>query len=96
MIFYTLRKYCQFASYGTSEIKRYGMRVSYDRLWKLLIDKKMKRTDLITQAQISSNVVAKMGKEEPLSMESIGKICALFHCSVDDILEIIPDDETSE
>ena len=71
------------------------MKVSYDRLWKLLIDKKMKRTDLITQAQISSNVVAKMGKEEPLSMESIGKICALFHCSVDDILEIIPDEDVN-
>lgn len=73
---------------------RYGMKVSYDRLWKLLIDKKMKRTDLITQAQISSNVVAKMGKEEPISMESIGKICALFHCSVDDILEIMSDEDT--
>lgn len=62
-----------------SKSARYGMKISYDRLWKLLIDKKMKRTDLITQAQISSNVVAKMGKEEPISMESIGKICALFH-----------------
>ncbi len=72
------------------------MKVSYDRLWKLLIDKKMKKTDLITKAQISSNVVAKMGKEEPLSMESIGKICALFHCSVDDILEIIPEDKGTE
>ncbi len=70
------------------------MKVSYDRLWKLLIDKKMKRTDLITQAQISSNVVAKMGKEEPISLESIGKICALFHCSVDDILEIMSDEDT--
>ena len=70
------------------------MKVSYDRLWKLLIDKKMKRTDLITQAQISSNVVAKMGKEEPISLESIGKICALFHCSVDDILEIMSDENT--
>ena len=70
------------------------MKVSYDRLWKLLIDKKMKKTDLITQAQISSNVVAKMGKEEPISMESIGKICALFHCSVDDILEIMSDENT--
>ena len=56
----------------------------------------MKRTDLITQAQISSNVVAKMGKEESISMESIGKICALFHCSVDDILEILPDEETGD
>ena len=70
------------------------MKVSYDRLWKLLIDKKMKKTDLITQAQISSNVVAKMGKEEPISMESIGKICALFHCSVDDILEIMSGEST--
>ena len=70
------------------------MKVSYDRLWKLLIDKKMKRTDLITQAQISSNVVAKMGKEEPISLESIGKICALFHCSLDDILEIMSDENT--
>lgn len=61
-----------------------------------MIDKKMKKTDLITKAQISSNVVAKMGKEEPLSMESIGKICALFHCSVDDILEIIPEDKGTE
>ena len=72
------------------------MKVCYDRLWKLLIDKKMKKTDLITKAQISSNVVAKMGKEEPLSMESIGKICALFHCSVDDILEIIPEEKGTE
>ena len=72
------------------------MKVSYDRLWKLLIDKKMKKTDLISQAQISSNVVAKMGKEEPISMESIGKICALFHCSIEDLLEIIPEDKETE
>ena len=71
------------------------MKVSYDRLWKLLIDKKMKRTDLITEAQISSNVVAKMGKEESISMESIGKICALFQCSVDDILEILLESDNS-
>lgn len=70
------------------------MKVSYDRLWKLLIDKKMKKTDLIRWAQISSNVVAKMGKEEPISLESIGKICSLFHCSIDDILEILPDENT--
>ena len=59
----------------------------YDKLWKLLIDKKMKKTDLIREAKISSNVLAKMGKEESVSLESIGKICSLFGCSVDDILE---------
>ena len=63
------------------------MKVCYDKLWKLLIDKKMKKTDLIREAKISSNVLAKMGKEETVSLESIGKICSLFGCNVDDILE---------
>lgn len=63
------------------------MKVCYDKLWKLLIDKKMKKTDLIQAAKISSNVLAKMGKEEPVSLESVGKICSLFGCRVDDILE---------
>ena len=48
---------------------------------------KMKKTDLIREAKISSNVLAKMGKEESVSLESIGKICSLFGCNVDDILE---------
>lgn len=69
------------------------MIVCYDKLWKLLIDKKMKRTDLIKQAKISTNVLARMGKEEPISMESIGKICQLLQCTVDDILEFKNDDE---
>ena len=63
------------------------MKVCYDKLWKRLIDKKMKKTDLIREAKISSNVLAKMGKEESVSLESIGKICSLFGCNVDDILE---------
>lgn len=63
------------------------MNVCYDKLWKLLIDKKMKKTDLIREAKISSNVLAKIGKEESVSLESIGKICSLFGCNVDDILE---------
>lgn len=63
------------------------MKVCYDKLWKLLIDRKMKKTDLIREAKISSNVLAKMGKEESVSLESIGKICSLFACNVDDILE---------
>lgn len=68
------------------------MKVCYDKLWKLLIDKKMKRTDLIRRAGISSNVLARMGREEPISLESIGKLCALLGCSVDDILEFEPAD----
>ena len=63
------------------------MKVCYDKLWKLLIDKKMKKTDLIREAKISSNVLAKMGKEESVSLESIGKICTMLGCNVHDILE---------
>ena len=64
------------------------MKVCYDKLWKLLIDKKLKRTDLIKNANISSNVLARMGHEEPVSLDSIGKICKYLGCKVDDIIEI--------
>lgn len=53
------------------------------------LDKKMKETSLIRGAKISSNVLAKMGKGESVSLESIGKICALFGCNADDILELL-------
>jgi putative transcriptional regulator len=70
------------------------MIVNYDKLWKILIDKKMKRTDLIKQGKISSNVLARMGREEPVSLESIGKVCLIPDCSIDDILEFrYTDDE---
>lgn len=52
------------------------MSVSYDKLWKLLIDKKMNRTELKDAAGISFNVLAKMGKNEFISMESLYKICS--------------------
>ena len=68
------------------------MKVCYDKLWKLLIDKKMKKTDLIREAKISYNVLAKMGKEESVSLESVGKICSLLDCGVDDILDFIDDE----
>ena len=64
------------------------MKVCYDKLWKLLIDKKLKRTDLIKNANISSNVLARRGHEEPVSLDSIGKICEYLGCKVDDIIEI--------
>jgi len=65
------------------------MKVCYDKLWKLLIDKKLKRTDLIKNANISSNVLARMGHEEPVSLDSIGKICEYLGCKVDDTLPAI-------
>ena len=64
------------------------MAISYDRLWKLLIDKKMNKTQLKEKAQISTNVVAKLGKNELVSLESIEKICSALHCNIGDIVDI--------
>lgn len=61
---------------------------NYNNLWKLLIDKELKRTDLIHLAGISSNVLARMGKNEPISLESLEKICIALDCSIQDILTI--------
>ena len=64
------------------------MAVSYDKLWKLLIDKKMNRTALKEAAGISFNVLAKMGKGETVSMESMLKICKALDCDISDVKEV--------
>lgn len=66
------------------------MAISYDNLWKLLIDKKLKRTDLKNLCGISSNVLAKMGKNEPVSVESLEKICSALNCNIEDIIMFVP------
>ena len=63
------------------------MSVSYDKLWKLLIDKKMNRTELKEAASISFNVLAKLGKGETVSMESMQKICKALGCDIADVME---------
>lgn len=65
------------------------MAVSYNNLWKILIDKKLKRTDLIDLCGISSNVLAKLGKDEPVSMESLEKICVALSCNIEDVMQFI-------
>jgi len=67
------------------------MSISYNRLWKLLIDKKMNRTALKDAAGISFNVLAKMGKDEPVSMESMMKICFALDCDISDVMELEKD-----
>lgn len=64
------------------------MAICYNRLWKLLIDKNITKTQLRKMAGISTNVIAKMGKNETVSMESLAKICAVLNCGLDGIVEI--------
>ncbi len=67
------------------------MAVSYKKLFKLLIDKDMKKKEFASQVGISNNTVAKLANNENVTMEVIDKICTGLGCTVDDILEIIPD-----
>lgn len=68
------------------------MATRYIKLWKLLLDKNMKRTDLISVAGISTNVLARLGKNEYVAMESLEKICKALDCEIGDIVEFVDDD----
>ena len=68
------------------------MQISYNKLQKLMIDNQMKRTDLLRAAEISSNTMTKLNKNEPVSLEVLMKICKVFHCDIGDICEVILDD----
>lgn len=68
------------------------MAVSYNKLWKLLVDKKMKRTELMELSGISTNVLAKLGRDESVSMDSIAKICKVLNCDIGEVMEITSDD----
>ena len=68
-------------------------KVSYDKLWNILEDRQMMKTELIKEAKISSNAMAKLGRNEDVRVNILVKICDYFHCKIDDIMEIIPDEQ---
>ena len=65
------------------------MTVNYNRLWKLLIDLNMSKTELREKTGITTNALAKMGRNENVSTEVLCKICNVLNCQVEDILEIV-------
>lgn len=69
------------------------MKMSYKKLWKLLIDKDMKKTDLRKKAGISSSSLAKIGKNENVTTDVLLRICEALDCNLDDIAESVPDDD---
>ena len=72
------------------------MSVSYKKLWKLLIDHNMSKTQLIRAAGISTNAMAKLGRNEDVRVEVLVKICSTLGCTVDDILEIVPEPDSEK
>ena len=69
------------------------MHVSYNRVWKLLIDKGINKSQLCKQAKISTNAMAKLGKNEDVRVEVLTKICEELRCSIGEIMELVEDDE---
>ena len=69
------------------------MRISYDKLKKLMVENKMKRTDLMRAANISSNTASSINNNKTVSLEVLMKICQVFHCDIGDICEVILDEE---
>ena len=65
---------------------------SYNRLWVMLIYKGIKRSQLIELAGLNATSIAKMGKNQPVSLEVLGKLCGYFHCKIEDLVEYVPED----
>ena len=67
------------------------MKVCYKKLWKLLIDKDMTRTELRLKAGISSVALAKLGKDEGVTTNILVKVCAALDCNIGDIMDVVPE-----
>jgi DNA-binding Xre family transcriptional regulator len=65
------------------------MSISYNKLWKLLIDKGMKKKDLRDGVEMSSNTLAKMGRNEYVAMDVLVRICEFLDCNIGDIVEVV-------
>lgn len=69
------------------------MSVSYDRLFHMMIDRKITNAQLMKMCGFSANIITRLKKDEYISLESVEKICRTLNCGVDDILNFIPEEE---
>lgn len=69
------------------------MTFNYNKLWKMLIDRNMMKTDLIREAKISTNSMARMGKNEDVRLETLAKIAMVLGCKLDDLVDYSLDEE---
>jgi DNA-binding Xre family transcriptional regulator len=68
------------------------MKISYKKLWKLLIDRDMMKKDLAEKAGVSNASIAKLGRNENVNTDILLRICVALDCEISDILEIVPDE----
>lgn len=72
------------------------MAVSYNKLWKLLIDKRMSKADLRKASGVSPNTMTKLRRDEPVMLNVLDKICDTLGCNYGDIMDFVPDQERSD
>lgn len=70
--------------------------IRYNKLWKRLIDENMMKVALRARAGITTNALAKLGKNEHVSTQVLEKVCNVLHCEIQDIMEFVPDEEREE
>lgn len=71
------------------------MKITYKKLWKLLIDREMMKKDLLEISKISTVSMAKLGKNQNVTTDVLLKICTALHCDISDIMEIVDDDDAA-
>lgn len=69
------------------------MAICYNKLWKLMIDKNINKTQLCEKAGITTNAMAKLGKNETVQVEILAKICKVLDCNVEDVMEVITEND---
>lgn len=67
------------------------MNISYDKLWKLMKNNKMKKSELAQAAELSSYVMTKLNNDRPVSMEVMLRLCKIFHCDIGDVMKVTED-----
>ena len=65
------------------------MRISYDKLWRLMKSNKMKKSELAMAAEISKYTMTKLNNDEPVSLDVMMRLCKVFHCDIGDLMEVI-------
>ena len=72
------------------------MAIRYNKLWKKLIDENMMKVELRDRAGITTNALAKLGKNDHVSTQVLEKVCKVLHCEIQDIMQFVPDEEGEE
>ena len=73
-----------------------NMAISYNRMWKLLVDKKMSKADLRKAAGIAPNTMTKLRRDEAVNLAILGRICDVLHCDYGDLMQYVPEEKTDD